>query len=56
LRHDKYYLLDETIALLDDAFEMEEKYSKGDVVSSPYHNAFTPEMKNYNLFVNKRGY
>jgi hypothetical protein len=56
LRHDKYYLLDETIALLDDAFEMQEKYGKGDVVSSPYHNAFTPEMKNYNLFANKRGY
>jgi len=56
LRHDKYYLLDETIALLDDDFEMKEKYRQTNVVASPYHNAFTPEMKNYNLFANKRGY
>lgn len=56
LRHDKYYLLDETIALLDDHHEIDQKYRQGDVVSSPYHNVFTPELKNYNLFLNKRGY
>lgn len=56
LRHDKYYLLDETIALLDDVVEMEEKYRQKNIVSPPYHNAFTPELKNYNLFANKRGY
>jgi hypothetical protein len=56
LRDDKYYLLDETIALLDDDFEMQKKYRQTNVVASPYHNAFTPEMKNYNLFANKRGY
>ncbi len=56
LRHDKYYLLDETIALLDDASEMEDKYQQTNIVSSPYHNIFTPELKNYNLFSNKRGY
>lgn len=56
MRHDKYYLLDETIALLDDAFEMEEKYRPKNIVSPPYHNVFTLELKNYNLFANKRGY
>lgn len=56
LRHDKYYLLDETIAVLDDDLEMQQKYRQTNVVSSPYHNAFTPEMKNYNLLANKRGY
>lgn len=56
MRHDKYYLLDETIAALDDVMEMEEKYQQKNIVSPPYHNAFTPELKNYNLFANKRGY
>jgi len=55
-RHDKYYLFAETIALLDDASEMEEKYQQKNIVSSPYHNIFTAELKNYNLFSNKRGY
>jgi hypothetical protein len=56
LRHDKYYLLDETIALMDDELEIQEKYRQQNIVSAPYHNAFTPELKNYNLFANKRGY
>lgn len=56
VRHDKYYLLDETIALLEDSMEMEEKYRQTNIVSPPYHNVFTPELKNYNLFANKRGY
>jgi hypothetical protein len=56
LRHDKYYLLDETIAMLDDDLEIQEKYQQKNIVSPPYHNAFTPEMKHYNLFAHKRGY
>jgi len=56
LRHDKYYLRDETIAVLDDVMEMQDKFVMKNIVSAPYHNAFTPELKNYNLFANKRGY
>lgn len=56
LRHDKYYLLEETIALLDDVMEIQSKYQQKNIVSAPYHNVFTPELRNYNLFANKRGY
>lgn len=58
LRNDKYYLRDETIAVLDDVLEMQNKFVMKDLVSSPYHNAFTPEMRGYDakLFANKRGY
>ena len=56
LRHHKYYLRDEIIAILDDVLETQSKYRPSNIVGSPYHNAFTPELKNYNLFANKRGY
>jgi signal transduction histidine kinase len=56
MRHDKYYLFEETIALLNDVMEIQSKYERKNIVSAPYHNVFTPELRNYNLFANKRGY
>lgn len=54
--NENYALSSEMKAYVEDVYEISGMIKKENVVSSPYINIFTPEMKNYNLFANKRGY
>ena len=52
----KYYIIEDVKNYVEDVMEISESIDKGEVVMPAYKNVFTPEMKNYNLFANKRGY
>lgn len=51
-----YFLTPELKAYVQDVLEVAGLLEKKDLVAPAYRNIFTPEMRNYNLFQNKRGY
>jgi enoyl-[acyl-carrier-protein] reductase (NADH) len=55
---DVFILSDEAISYVEDVLELAKEINTADLVPTPYANAFTPEMQNYDgkLFENKRGY
>lgn len=53
---DYFSLTSEIKAYVADVLEFLNIGDKKDLVAPAYRNPFTPEMKNYNLFANKRGY
>lgn len=53
---EKYTVVADVRSYVEDVIEFSETIDKGEVVQPPYRNAFTPELKNYNLFAHKRGY
>lgn len=58
LTKNKYQIIEEVAAYIEDVEEMTNVKKPTTVVMPAYINRFTPEMKNYdtNLFKNKRGY
>jgi hypothetical protein len=53
---EKYTIVPDVKSYVEDMLEITKPYKKKELVASPYRNVFTNEMKNYNLFANKRGY
>jgi hypothetical protein len=53
---DKYSIIPDLKSYVEDVIEASAPKEKKDLVVPAYRNIFTPEMKNYNLFANKRGY
>lgn len=52
----KYTIIPDVKSYIEDIIEGTKPYQQKDLVAPPYRNIFTAEMKNYNLFANKRGY
>lgn len=51
-----YTIIPDLKSYIEDIIEATAPIEAKDLVAPAYRNIFTPEMKNYNLFANKRGY
>jgi hypothetical protein len=52
----KYSIVPDVKSYVEDIIEASAPKEVKDLVAPAYRNIFTPELKNYNLFANKRGY
>jgi hypothetical protein len=52
----KYTIIPDLKSYVEDIIEISKPKKAKDLVAPAYRNIFTPELKNYNLFANKRGY
>jgi hypothetical protein len=52
----KYSIIPDLKSYVEDIIEASTPKEAKDLVAPAYRNIFTPELKNYNLFANKRGY
>lgn len=52
----KYTIIPDLKSYIEDIIEASTPKTAKDLVAPAYRNIFTPELKNYNLFANKRGY
>jgi hypothetical protein len=52
----KYIIFPDLKSYVEDIIEASTSKEAKDLVAPAYRNIFTPELKNYNLFANKRGY
>jgi len=55
-KNGKYIIFPDLKSYVEDIIEASTSKEAKDLVAPAYRNIFTPELKNYNLFANKRGY
>jgi hypothetical protein len=52
----KYSIVPDVKSYVEDIIEVSTPKEVKEIVAPAYRNIFTPELRNYNLFANKRGY